>query len=450
MNPWIAQLTTLAGGRLMAQLESPEGAFGTSATELMFASPEGVRRIKLTGITRIARSGGAVIISGPDAELLRVKLNVPNDALLAFFQTVKSIANQARLLERSRGSVATVQAEVPQEPRPSPVIPSPPMVSSAPVPTPEPPSAPAPAFEPSVEATPISGPSISNASNFTVPNIAAPDFTAPDFAAPNDVPSSYNLPGKPAILPEAPLDTAASSTFWPAPNLGDDAVNNSLDHLRMMTEDTHPQEPAPFRSRLFAAALDGGLFVSAQILISRALGLWPATPLDLVVVLPERLFNSSAYWGVIGDMASVIGFSLVLSWPYFALLEASRLQGTPGKLALHLYVTDLDGRRVDFGRATWRHLARAVSVVCGFLLWFGGTALALALDGSFGRIAGLSALIVFTLLGLAFPLIAYLRARTDRFGQTLHDQIAGCMVQNLEPATETRSSGASASFQRDE
>ncbi len=429
MNPWIAQLTTLAGGRLMAQLESPEGAFGTSATELMFASSDGVRRMKLTGITRIARSGGAVIISGPDAELLRVKLNVPNDALLAFFQTVKSIANQARLLERDRGSAPMAQPQVSQEPRPSQVAPNPPVVLSAPVPSPEPPvSKPAPTFEP--------------------PVITASISSAPNFAAPNDAPSS--LPEKPAFLPEAPLDTTASSTFWPAPNLGDDAVNNSLDHLRMMTEDTHPQEPAPFRPRLFAAALDGGLFVCAQILISRALGLWPATPLDLVVVLPERVFNPSAYWGVIGDMASVIGFSLVLSWPYFALLEASKLQGTPGKLALHLNVTDLDGRHVDFGRATWRHLARAVPVVCGFLLWFGGTALALALDGSFGRIAGLSALIVFTLLGLAFPLIAYFRARTDRFGQTLHDQISGCMVQSLEPAAERPASGASANFQPDE
>ncbi len=428
MNPWIAQLTTLAGGRLMAQLESPEGAFGTSPTELMFASSDGVRRMKLTGITRIARSGGAVIISGPDAELLRVKLNVPNDALLAFFQTVKSIANQARLLERDRGSAPIAQAQVPQEPRPSQVIPNPPVASSDPVPSPEPPSTPAPAIEHSVAAAPLS-----SASSFSLPNNA-----------------SSSLPEKPAFLPEAPLDTTASSTFWPAPNLGDDAVNNSLDHLRTMTEDTTPQQPAPFRPRLFAAALDGGLFVCAQILISRALGLWPATPLDLMVVLPERLFNPSAYWGVIGDMASVIGFSLVLSWPYFALLEASKLQGTPGKLALHLNVTDLDGRRVDFGRATWRHLARLVPVLSGFLVWFGGTALALALDSSFGRIAGLSALIVFTLLGLAFPLIAYFRARTDRFGQTLHDQISGCMVQSLEPAAERPASGASASFQPDE
>jgi uncharacterized RDD family membrane protein YckC len=253
-----------------------------------------------------------------------------------------------------------------------------------------------------------------------------------------------------AAQPEPPSDLTASSTFWPAPNLGDDAVNNSLDHLRMMTEDTRPQEPAAFRQRLFAAALDGGLFVCAQILISRALGLWPATPLDLVIVLPERLFNSSAYWWVIADMASVIGFSLVLSWPYFALLEASKLQGTPGKLALRLNVTDLGGRRADFGRATWRHLARLVPILSGFLLWFGGTALALALDGAFGRTVGLGALIVFTVLGLAFPLVAYFRARTDRFGQTLHDQIAGCMVQSLEPATENPSLGASASFQHDE
>jgi uncharacterized RDD family membrane protein YckC len=419
MNPWTRQLTTVAGGRLLAQLEIPDGAFGTSATELMFASADGVRRVRLVAITRIARSGGAVIVSGSDGELLRVKLNVPNDTLLAFFQTVKSITNQARLLERDRVSArAMPQNDVPPQPRSSDTASSP--RQSAPSTT-----------SSSLEAPP--------------PRLASP----PPIAS---AASNQTIKEKPETRPDAPLDPTASSIFWPAPNLGNDAVNNSLDHLRMMIEDGRPQEPASFNKRLMAGALDAGLFLCAQFLISRLLGLWPATPLDLLSLSPERVFNPSVYWWVIADVAAVIGFTVVLSWPYFALLEASSLQGTPGKLALRLNVTDLGGRRADFGRTTWRHLARLVPAVSGFALWFGGTVLALALDGTFGRTVGLIVLIAFTVLGLAFPVVAYLRARTDPFGQTLHDQISGCMVQSFEPALRrnpTTAPDASTGIQRE-
>lgn len=403
MNPWIAQLTTIAGGRLLAQLEGPEGTFGASATELLLASSDGVRRIRLTAITRIARSGGAVIISGPEGELLRVTLNVPNDALLGFFQAVKTIANQARLLERDRLAVQAVASS---------------------------------------EASPEIGPP---ASSLPPAAVLPPAPIARSLAEPKPGPSDKSV-----SRPAAPMDTAASSIFWPVPNIGDDAVNNSLDHLRV-AEDGSPQEPAPFRTRLLAGLLDAGLFLSFQFLISRLLGLYPATPFDLIGISADRVFNPSDYWWVITDVGAVIGFTVVLSWPYFALFEASGLQGTPGKLALRLNVSDLAGRRADFGRTTWRHLARLVPALCGFALWFGGTAFAFALDEEFGRKLGLGVLVAFTVLGLAFPVIAYLRARTDAFGQTLHDQIAGCMVQTLEPAPRrARRSGASASAQRND
>lgn len=217
------------------------------------------------------------------------------------------------------------------------------------------------------------------------------------------------------------------------PHIGDEAVQNSLDHLRMLPDHQTVHQPAPWNRRLMAA-LDGGLFLFAQILVSRLLGLWPATPLDLLSIGTDRILNPSTYWWAITDVAVVIGFTVVLSWPYFALFEASKVQATPGKLALRLNVGDLTGRRAAFGRTTWRHLARLVPLLCGFALWFGGTAFAFALDEPFGRNLSLGVLGVFTVLGVAFPVVAYLRARTDVFHQTLHDQIAGCVVQNLEPS----------------
>lgn len=63
--------------------------------------------------------------------------------------------------------------------------------------------------------------------------------------------------------------------------------------------------------------------------------------------------------------------SLVLSWLYFALMESSKLQATVGKLAIGLVVTDLDGNRIGFGRATGRYFARILSsiiLLIGFIM----------------------------------------------------------------------------------
>lgn len=70
--------------------------------------------------------------------------------------------------------------------------------------------------------------------------------------------------------------------------------------------------------------------------------------------------------------ASAVGtISTVVGWLYFALMESSAKQATVGKMALGIIVTDLDGRRIGFGRATGRYFAKILSVLTlgiGFLL----------------------------------------------------------------------------------
>ncbi len=51
----------------------------------------------------------------------------------------------------------------------------------------------------------------------------------------------------------------------------------------------------------------------------------------------------------------------VAGWLYFALMEASSRQGTLGKLALGIKVTDLYGNRISFGRATGRYFGKIIS-----------------------------------------------------------------------------------------
>jgi uncharacterized RDD family membrane protein YckC len=77
-------------------------------------------------------------------------------------------------------------------------------------------------------------------------------------------------------------------------------------------------------------------------------------------------------------------------WLYFAAMEASPWQATLGKLAVGVRVTTLDGRRIGFGRATARLLAKLLSLA---------------------------------LLGFGFVL-----AGVDASKQALHDKVAGTLV----------------------
>lgn len=81
---------------------------------------------------------------------------------------------------------------------------------------------------------------------------------------------------------------------------------------------------------------------------------------------------------------------LLLSWFYFAGMESSRLQATPGKIALGFKVADLRGRRIGFARASVRQFAKVLS---------------------------------------ALPLLlGYLMILMTKRRQGLHDMIAGCVA----------------------
>jgi len=79
------------------------------------------------------------------------------------------------------------------------------------------------------------------------------------------------------------------------------------------------------------------------------------------------------------------------TWLYFALLESSEWQGTAGKRALGLIVTDMNGQRVTFMRATGRHFAKIVTS--------------------------------FIPLGIGYAMAGFTQKR-----QALHDMIASCLV----------------------
>jgi uncharacterized RDD family membrane protein YckC len=74
--------------------------------------------------------------------------------------------------------------------------------------------------------------------------------------------------------------------------------------------------------------------------------------------------------GSTGDTGAVMaaqtfGFFLgvIITWLYQALLESSPRQATLGKQAMSIIVTDLNGDRISFGKATVRSFSKYLSVI---------------------------------------------------------------------------------------
>jgi uncharacterized RDD family membrane protein YckC len=106
-----------------------------------------------------------------------------------------------------------------------------------------------------------------------------------------------------------------------------------------------------------------------------------------ISVLTEAGTSEAALTPIVAALGVLF---IIIPWLYFAGFECSRGQGTPGKTLLRIVVTDKDGNRISFARATLRHFFKYIS-----------------------------ALIIF----IGFIMIGLTRKR-----QGLHDRVAGCLV----------------------
>lgn len=82
---------------------------------------------------------------------------------------------------------------------------------------------------------------------------------------------------------------------------------------------------------------------------------------------PPRPEDWAPLVGMFGRLALA---RFVINWLYYALLESSAWQATLGKKALGLEVTDLQGRRISFGRASGRFFAKILSTIILFIGFF--------------------------------------------------------------------------------
>jgi len=104
--------------------------------------------------------------------------------------------------------------------------------------------------------------------------------------------------------------------------------------------------------------------------------------------------------------------AVVGGWLYFAVLESSAWQATPGKRAVGIMVTDLLAQRISFGRATARFFASWAPLAGGFLV----------------AVILLSRWDFAPLVPLVAAFAGWLMCAFERRKRTFHDIVAGTVV----------------------
>jgi uncharacterized RDD family membrane protein YckC len=132
-----------------------------------------------------------------------------------------------------------------------------------------------------------------------------------------------------------------------------------------------PVSYAGFWRRFLALIIDGFIFGAVE---------------SIFAAFARALGGSSV--SVVGQY--VYGFMIFFQILYFSFFEASSRQATPGKMAMGIVVTGLEGERISF----WRSLGRTLGKIVSMLTLF-----------------------------IGFIMVAFTARK-----QALHDMFAGCLV----------------------
>lgn len=146
-----------------------------------------------------------------------------------------------------------------------------------------------------------------------------------------------------------------------------------------------------FWLRFLAYLIDGAVIIIGICVVAVPLVFLTGLGAYLSQINPEEDWNENGAWVIIPVIFLLATASLAVTWLYHALMESSEWQATVGKKVLGLVVTDMEGRRVSFWRATGRHFAKIVT-------------------------------------NMVPAFIGYILAGFTEKKQALHDMIAGCLI----------------------
>jgi uncharacterized RDD family membrane protein YckC len=131
-------------------------------------------------------------------------------------------------------------------------------------------------------------------------------------------------------------------------------------------DNTAPQyEYANFGQRLVALLIDGLIMGFVSFIV---LGIFGASMFSVLKGNPD---SESAAAGMVGSVMLLWLVLIVLNFAYFVYFESSEKQGTLGKQAMGLIVTDIYGERISAMNALGRRASKIVSaffMLIGYLM----------------------------------------------------------------------------------
>ncbi len=356
MGDWTDQLQRTAGAtRVLALVEATDAGLICTENEVLFLNAGGLQRAPLSEITKVSRDGPDLVLAGANQTFVRGSISVDKLTLANFFSEVK----QAVAVARAKREVLLDTSVPTGNPTQSVAI------SSAEM------------DEPSLGRSQVAP-------------MFAPMPTMPLLAEPLPDRSVASLPR----LSEAPRLSAAR------------------EQVQFV--------PASFWWRTLAWLIDTVLLSVVGIVLLLMFG---GSSL-LAILSAANGENSTTQLGaaLIGLFGAYLLWALVVtiaSWLYYALLESGERQGTLGKMACGLFVSNLSGERISFGQASGRYwskvgVAIAIGVVFGIIISPFGT------ESAIGRLLNFasSLAVIYTYAMVFF---------TPR-KQTLYDQITSTLV----------------------
>lgn len=107
---------------------------------------------------------------------------------------------------------------------------------------------------------------------------------------------------------------------------------------------------AGFWKRFAAAFIDSLILLIPNFIVGFVIGL------VIGIVMGASGMEPDTIQFVAGGLGNIVG--IVIGWPYFAYFESSEKQATPGKMLLGIQVTDLEGQRISFSKASLRYFGK--------------------------------------------------------------------------------------------
>jgi len=112
-----------------------------------------------------------------------------------------------------------------------------------------------------------------------------------------------------------------------------------------------------FWKRLVAYIIDWVILLAVTVMISIGMGIFAAgSGIDIEDEQALLIYQAQANL-----------LSFLVAWLYYALMESSARQATFGKSILGMKVTNLQGERIGFGRASVRFFSKILSALLFFI-----------------------------------------------------------------------------------